>query len=251
MALFRIFVSINRRVSAWFDQFALPSWYSVDGNRDFIERFAPAFLHPRQTIVDVGGGKCPFLSVQDKRKLGAHITGLDIDEGELSRAPEGAYDAQIAGDICSYRGAGDADLVICQALLEHVRDNDSAFRSLSRLLKPGGILLIFVPSRNAAFARLNLALPESLKRKILFGIFPGARHAQGFPSYYDRCTPKDFANLAARNGLVIEQARYYFVSSYFSWLFPLYVVWRIWIVLFRLLRGNQAAETFAMAMRKQ
>jgi SAM-dependent methyltransferase len=250
MGILRAFVNFNRELSAAFDRKFLPRIYLVDGNRDFVDDFVPQFLQAGMRIYDVGGGKRPFLSVARKQELNIHVTGLDIDASELSRAPAGAYDRTIAADIAVYRGDGDADLVICQALLEHVRDNAASFKALTSMLKAGGHLLIFVPSRNAVFARLNMILPEKWKRGLLFLIYPETRYAQGFPSFYDRCTPKDFAELGKRNGLALQTVRHYFVSSYFSFFFPLYLVWRLWIVLFRMLRGTQAAETFSMAFIK-
>ena len=99
------------------------------------------------------------------------MVGLDIDGKELSAAPDGLYDRTAAADITKYRGQGDADLVICQALLEHVHDTGRALEAIASILKPGGRALIFVPSRNAVYARLNLLLPENLKRRILFAFF--------------------------------------------------------------------------------
>jgi hypothetical protein len=40
------------------------------------------------------------------------------------------------------------------------------------------------------------------------------------------------------------------MSSYFSFFFPLYLVWRFWITIFVFLRKEQAAETFSMVLRK-
>ena len=140
--------------------------------------------------------------------------------------------------------------MIFQALLEHVNDVESAFQAISSILKPGGLALIFVPSRNAVFARLNIILPQNLKKAILHSIYPNTRRNQGFPSYYDRCTPSAFKTLAKSNDLFLVDARYYYISSYFSCFFPLYLIWWIWIVLFYFLYKEQAAEAFTMAFRK-
>ena len=64
-------------------------------------------------------------------------------------APEGCYDRVIVADICRYRGTTEADLVICRAVLEHVVDADQALAGLASIAKPGGYLLLFIPSRNA------------------------------------------------------------------------------------------------------
>ena len=249
MRLLRGFIDLNVRMSRAFDRL-LPNAYSIDGNQDFVNTFAPDYIRPGLYVVDVGGGKRPFISVETKIALELRVLGVDISQNELDRAPKGAYDEVVCTDITRYRGKGEADLVICQAVLEHVKDVQAALASISSILRPGGVAVIFVPSRNAVFARLNLILPEGLKRRLLHFIYPHMREGQGFPSYYDRCTPRDFCNMAVRSGLVIGENRYYFESAYFTFFFPAHMIWRLWVVLFRSLVGNQAAETFSLVMAK-
>jgi 2-polyprenyl-6-hydroxyphenyl methylase/3-demethylubiquinone-9 3-methyltransferase len=230
----------------------LPALYRIDGNRDFQDNFAPFALveSSNPLVYDVGGGRHPHLSAELKCQLGARVVGLDISQTELNAAPAGIYDEVVCIDLTTYHGIGDADVVICQTLMEHVADVGQAFRALASILKPDGKLLIFTPSRNAAFARLNLLLPEWLKRRILFGIFPHTRTGQGFRSFYDRCTPAEFRQIAAANGLQVTDTRLYYCSMYFSFCVPLHVIWRAWIVFFRWWNPDAAAETFAMILRK-
>lgn len=228
----------------------LPNKYRVDGNRDFIDSFAPQYLRANLKVVDVGGGKCPFLDPGTKAELNLFVVGLDIDRNELSAAPTGVYDETVCSDITKHRGREDADLVICQAVLEHVQNTDQAFAAISSILTKNGRALIFVPSRNAVFARLNLLLPQTLKQKILFAIQPQTI-GHGFPAYYDKCTPSGFRKLAERHGMAIEEERVYFESDYFSVLTPVHLVWRLWLLLFHVLAGNQAAETFCVALKKK
>lgn len=249
-AAMRSFVDVNVKLSRSFD-LLLPEKYRADGNRYFIEEFAPAFLRGDSVVYDIGGGKNPYISQEVKAKLNLKVTGLDVDQEELARAPMGAYDFVVSADITTYNGGGEADLVICQALLEHVRSVDKAIASIASILKPGGVALIFVPSRNALFARLNILLPEKVKKILLYSIYPKARASQGFPSYYDQCTPRDFRRIATRHNLSVERESFHYISSYFSFFFPLYLVWRIWILTFHALAGSQAAETFCMALKKQ
>jgi trans-aconitate methyltransferase len=105
----------------------------------------PAWLKPGLRVVDIGGGKHPCIGVERKRRLCLHVTGVDIDADELSRAPAGAYDRVVRADITRVSGSGDADLCICKALLEHVEDTERAFRAIVSFLKPGGVALVFVP----------------------------------------------------------------------------------------------------------
>lgn len=251
MSLLRSFINANIRLSRWFDRQFLPSYFVKDGNKDFIFEMAPSYLSQGMKIYDVGGGKQPFVDTSKKGDLCLTVVGIDISQSELDRAPVGAYDETICADIAKVHGHADGDLVLCQAVLEHVKDTEGAMKSIASLLKPGGKALIFVPSRNAVFARLNILMPENIKRKILYGVYPNARAAQGFPSFYHRCTPDDFIAMAKHSGLAEVESRYYYISSYFSFLFPVYLIWRIWVVLFKFIAGHQAAETFSMVLVKE
>lgn len=246
----RTFIDINRRCSHAFDTILIPEKFRVDGNRDFIENFAKKYLRQGMTVFDVGGGKQPYINRETKHQLGLKVVGLDIDPKELTLAPPGLYDHVICADITQFVGNGTADLLVCQALLEHVSDVGKAFKSIASILRPGGRAVVFVPSRNAIFARLNLLLPEKIKRWILFSVFPQARTGAGFPSYYDRCTPLEFRNLIKENGLQEIEFRPYYESAYFSFFVPAHMAWRLWMQLFRLAKGDQAAETFCLAFAK-
>jgi SAM-dependent methyltransferase len=228
----------------------LPAKYKIDGHDDFRDNILPRHIRRDVLIYDVGGGSRPYVSVSLKRDLNLKVVGLDVDARELGAAPPGSYDRSICADLTTYRGCNDADLVICQATLEHVRDTERAFAALATIPKPGGRVAIFVPSRNAVFARLNLLLPEWVKRSLLFRIFPHKELGhEGFKAYYDKCTPRLFACMASRCGFQIELQKSYFISSYFSFFVPAYVLWRLWILGFHAVAGDQAAESFVMVLR--
>jgi SAM-dependent methyltransferase len=237
------------RLSLRFDRL-LPADFRLDGNRDFIERIVPDYLRPAMVVYDVGGGKNPLVPPERKSALGLEVVGLDIDAGRLAAAPSGVYDRAICADICTYRGRADADLVICQALLEHVPDVAGALRAIATILKPGGRALIFVPCRNAVYARINLVLPEALKRVLLFAIFPEMRADHGFPAHYDQCTPSKLERVARKHGLATEYRRIYFESGYFRFCLPLHMLWRAWVALFQSLVREDAAETVSLVLRR-
>lgn len=251
MNIARIFINTNISISKWFDKTFLSDPFRIDGNLDYLFKVVPKYITEGAKLYDVGGGKQPMYSVKDKYNLGLTIIGIDIDEVELKNAPHGSYDKIICADISSFEGQGDGDFVLCQALLEHVENTEVAIKSISTLLKPGGKALIFVPSRNAIFARLNNFLPQKIKKALLYSIYPKTRHAQGFPSYYNKCTPRDFLKISSENSLNLVESRYYYISSYFQFFFPLYLLWRLWIITFRFISKEQAAETFCMVFEKK
>ncbi len=249
MRIIRAFFNGQTKLSRGFDSW-LPKEYRRVGIHDYADSLVPKYLDLNQTIYDVGGGKHPCLSPAEKLRLNATVIGLDIDRRELDRAPAGAYNETICADLAVYRGTQNADRVVCRALLEHIRDVEGAFTAIASILQPGGIALLFVPSRNAVFARLNLLMPRFLKMRLLRIAYARSDEKQGFTSYYTRCTPSDFRKMAADNDLTVVEARHYFTSGYFLFLFPIHFLWRLWILAFRCVRGDQAAETFAMALRK-
>lgn len=239
-------IGLSRRFDRW-----LPQKYTIDGNDDFKDNILPRYITRDLVIYEVGGGSRPYVDVPLKRARNLKVVGLDIDAKQLEAAPTGAYDATICADLTEYRGRNDADLVICQAVMEHVRDAEEAFAALATIPRPGARVAIFVPSRNAVFARLNLLLPESIKRFLLFRIFPHkALGHDGFKAYYDKCTPRDFRAMASSYGFKVELEKLYFMSSYFYFFTPLYVLWRLWVLMFHRIAGDQAAETFVLVLRR-
>jgi SAM-dependent methyltransferase len=227
----------------------LPRRFRIDGNRAF-NSYVASHVKDGLMVCDVGGGKRPFFTVNRKEELNLRVCGIDIDIDQLRQAPLGTYDEVHTADIASYSGAGDTDLVICRAVLEHVQDTSRAVEAIASLLKPGGKALIFVPCTNAAFARINRVLPECLKRTLLFNLFPAMQSSQGFPSYYDHCTPDDFRRYAIQNGLVCEDVTCYYMSAYFSFAFPLHLLWRFASLVCLLFSREQTCETFSVVLRK-
>ena len=228
----------------------LPHSFRVDGSKDFKRRIVPNHLRPNLVIYDVGGGARPCVDLETKRRLGLTVVGVDVDDEEFTKAPIGVYDKTIVTDITTCTLENVADLVVCKSTLEHVSNTEAALNAMGRLLKPGGMLLVFVPSRNALYARLNVVLPENVKTKLLSTFLREKANHLGFPAKYDRCTPRDFRKFISKQNLEIEQLNTYYISSYFSVLFPVYIIWRLWIIAYRALAKEQAAETFTVIARK-
>ena len=228
----------------------LPRSFRVDGSQDFKRRIVPNHLRPHSVIYDVGGGARPCVDLETKRRLDLTVVGVDLDDEEFAKAPIGVYDKTIVTDITTCTLENVADLVVCKSTLEHVSDTEAALNAMGRLLRPGGMLLVFVPSRNALFARLNVLLPEKVKMKLLWTFLGEQADHLGFPAKYDRCTPHHFRKFVSSQNLEIEQLHTYYISSYVSVLFPVHVIWRLWILAYRAIAKEQAAETFTIIARK-
>lgn len=220
------------------------------GYREFILQVLPAALEPGITLVDVGGGKRPVISEELKRRYGLKLIGIDVSVEELQLAPKDIYSRIIVADICNFTPDFEADLVVALAVLEHVVDVEAAMKNIAAMLKPGGRALVFVPCRNSIYARLNLLLPETVKKTLLRLFFRRSASQQGFKSYYHRCSPAELKEIALKHGLAVEEELHYFQSAYFSVFLPLHALYRILTLILIRLIGNQAAETFTLSLRR-
>jgi SAM-dependent methyltransferase len=151
--------------------------------------------------------------------------------------------------MCTFVGKKDADVVVCQAMLERVLDTARIIRSLATTVKPGGAILIFAPSRNAVFSRIDLVLPQAVKRRLLFALFPEtAEGLDVFKAYYNCCTPREIEMIARANDLEVLERRLFWMSTYFSQSSQL--AWRRWQLLAYMVQRDNAAEIFALILRK-
>ena len=248
--LFRQFVQLNRRVSASINRM-LPENVRKDGNHHFLTETLSDILRQGAVVYDLGGGAQPYVSRQLKEQWSARLVGLDICEEELKKAPQGVYDEIIVADLCSFKGNADADVVICQATLEHVKDTSGAIEAIASILKPGGKAYLFAPCRNAVFARLNLILPQQSKERILYTLLPETEKSQGFPAYYDEGTPARLEKLFAENHLRVVKRKLFWMSSYFMVFVPLFLLWRMWQLLFYLVARENAAETMIYVVERE
>src|SRR5438093_9838878 len=133
MSAVRQFIGWNRRVSHW--ERALVSRLvplsARDGATDFRDHSLPSLLTPGLRVLDVGGGRFPAVALETKRQLDLHVVGLDISGAELARAPRGAYDSVVVGDVASVSIPGKYDLVFSRTLLDHVADPPAAIAHLA------------------------------------------------------------------------------------------------------------------------
>jgi ubiquinone/menaquinone biosynthesis C-methylase UbiE len=96
-------------------------------------------------VLDVGCGDGLFALTVFGKQLEA---GIDLDQKEVDRAIQRqAYKKTVCGSV-NYLPFSSKSFktVISNCVLEHVPDIDGALKEISRVLKPGGRLMITVPS---------------------------------------------------------------------------------------------------------
>ncbi len=94
--------------------------------------------------------------------FGCDYNGARINTAAKLEGLSGLYLASLLG--CPLRDET-YDLVLCNHVIEHIRDDDVALRELARILRPGGMLILGVPNEGCAMAQLrNGVLQPSIAR---------------------------------------------------------------------------------------
>jgi SAM-dependent methyltransferase len=124
--------------------------------RWFVGRLADLgrFSSPPSRVLDVGCSTGTFVSML--AEAGYRAEGLEIDEFSVRHARESGLEVR-AGDLESAALEPDRyDVVVMSHTLEHLPNPCGAIRVISRILNPGGVLLVYVPNFRSLAARVLL-----------------------------------------------------------------------------------------------
>lgn len=107
-------------------------------------------LRPGSTLLDAGCGPAPFLRHYEHTKYELQDFGSfsgEQGEGLAAKREFQVAELDIISDIAKIpRPDSTYDVVLCTEVLEHVADAPGVLKELSRLLKPGGKLIVSAPS---------------------------------------------------------------------------------------------------------
>ena len=131
--------------------------YSAAASQAYLERIDRTFVEHALSLgvaeghaLDIGTGPGVIPIMLAARVPGLRLTGVDLSEPMLQKAREAAQEAGVA-DRLDFR-VGDAkslplsersfDLVLCNSLLHHLPDPLALLNEISRLVRPGGAILL-------------------------------------------------------------------------------------------------------------
>ena len=131
--------------------------YSAAASQAYLERIDRTFVEHALSLgvaeghaLDIGTGPGVIPIMLAARVPGLRLTGVDLSEPMLQKAREAAEEAGVA-DRLDFR-VGDAkslpfseqsfDLVLCNSLLHHLPAPLALLNEISRLVRPGGAILL-------------------------------------------------------------------------------------------------------------
>jgi ubiquinone/menaquinone biosynthesis C-methylase UbiE len=206
---------------------------------------------PGQIVVDVGGGRSLEYRLEVPREQ-ARIIAVDVSAEELDQNED--VDERRVGDVSTRLPFDDAevDLITSSSVLEHLRDVGGFLDEAARVLKDDGVMIHLFPSRYASFALVNRALPERVKRQLLFRVYPETEGRCGFEAHYDHCYFSAFVRECRKRGFEIDRVEpaYYGASDYYRVFFPLYLVSWLWELLASRMRARNLAAAMLVKARR-
>ena len=110
-------------------------------------------------VLDIGCGD-GGISIAFARR-GAIVTGIDCDQNRIKRAKVWAQEHGVTVDFRvedgerAQAGAESFDLLICNAVIEHVHDPRKLVEEMSRLLKAGGLLFLDTPNKHSVIQLIS------------------------------------------------------------------------------------------------
>src|SRR5262245_2929721 len=125
-----------------------------------IQRYAPV---RGRRVLDCGCGAGDYVFAL--RTLGADAWGIEYAREKLAKAPAPVVGRVSVGDLhhIALRN-GSVDVALLNEVLEHVPDDRLALREVHRVLRPGGVLLIFSPNRRYPFETHGAFVKGSTRR---------------------------------------------------------------------------------------
>jgi 2-polyprenyl-3-methyl-5-hydroxy-6-metoxy-1,4-benzoquinol methylase len=122
-------------------------------------------------VLEVGCGGSEYLPYFAK-EFGLHVTGMDYSEPGCASAARLLTREGIAGTIvCAdffdppRSLCGKFDVVVSFGVVEHFRDTPDCIAAIANFVKPGGLVLTFVPNMTGVMGSLQKAIDRQLFNK--------------------------------------------------------------------------------------
>jgi 2-polyprenyl-3-methyl-5-hydroxy-6-metoxy-1,4-benzoquinol methylase len=166
--LFFRFPLIVRLVYAVNYILTLRNWYVKRALQKLERKQSSGFL-----FLDAGCGMGDYALGVAKRNSHAHVLGIDFTVSNISLAKHIAQSMNLpniefsVGDLAALGTDNRYDLILCNSVLQFIKEDTRALRNLHDMLKPTGTLILYVPVRYYRYFKYS----EVIERKYLSDFF--------------------------------------------------------------------------------
>jgi ubiquinone/menaquinone biosynthesis C-methylase UbiE len=139
-------------------------------------------IYKVERVIDVGSGSGTFSRILHEK--GCKVVAVEIDwesvklAKEVSQPSKGLFYVTADGTKIPFKNAI-FDMAICSEVLEHIKDDKAVISEIKRVLRPGGIAIITVPTYGPGFWSNKLFRLFGMKFLEYYGhIRPGYKERQ-------------------------------------------------------------------------
>jgi ubiquinone/menaquinone biosynthesis C-methylase UbiE len=158
-------------------------------------------LRSGSRILDAGCGR--YLKLCKELSGKAHMVGIDLEttlETDNQTPPFG-----VRGDLSRLPFCSSSfDMVVSRSVVEHLSDPPQVFREFSRVLRPGGILVMVTPNKYDYVSLVATITPHWFHQRLVSRIF-GVSEDDVFPTFYRANTRSAIRKAMAASGLIEKQ----------------------------------------------
>lgn len=187
-------------------------------------RLVAQYITPQVRVLDAGCGRGGVIELYWERVKQA--IGLDADP--LSLREHRCLDHLVQGDLARLPFPSACfDLVLCSWLVEHLDTPDTVFQELTRVLRPGGHLVLVTPNAWNYVTVIQRVIPGAFQDWLARKIY-GREEKDTFPLAYRANTKGSLDAKLGGVGLANEEFHFVGDPSYIAannLLFRLAVLW--------------------------
>jgi len=151
----------------------------ISNFRHLIRGFIKSMGRDDLAILDVGSGRGELLAAAKAEGI-PRVVGLELSSSMIEYAKE-KFGVEVVGEVIEDFAAHTSekfDVIVLNAVLEHVYNPDSMISACADLLSPGGMLYIDIPNEEHLLARVGGLINRIRNRPDIFILSPT------FPPYH-------------------------------------------------------------------
>jgi SAM-dependent methyltransferase len=130
------------------------------------------------------------------------VAGIDMDRSAIARHPGLRHRVVGNGEQLPFAD-NSFNLITANMVVEHVAEPSRLFGEISRVLVPGGRVLLHTPNLHGYTTTLTRLLPEQALAP-LARVLLGRKAEDVYPTYYRANSADDVRALAERHGLSVD-----------------------------------------------